>query len=269
MKISSLRLVPECRALSGTTPCSLLEASGLIPRPVVEFDYKRHLGVGPTLSRNDLSFDLSDSKCWVFEWIVGFLWSVWRSMKINVLRPGFTVYFWLLEGLSGGVGHPCRPYHNILVDSTDDQSESTIQVLVDMLRVCVMDFRGVVVVRLVGLSLQSLGQYDAVELYDRLTYIEEPVASIDRVVRPLRSRANPMVKAASMVGMSPEAFGVTLGPFCVLAYEILLKADFGQHAWMKISSVRLVLESRVWSRTILRSLPEAFDLIPRPVVEFG
>jgi len=37
-------------------------------------------------------------------------------------------------------------------------------------------------------------QYDAVELDDRLTFVEEPVAILARDVRRLRSRAIPVVK---------------------------------------------------------------------------
>ncbi|WMV45822.1 hypothetical protein MTR67_039207 [Solanum verrucosum] len=98
---------------------------------------------------------------------------------------------------------------------TDGQSESTIQVLEDMLRACVMDCRVGEVAYELALPPAFLAihkifhvsmlcryvhdeshvlQYDAVGLNDRLTYIEEPVASLDRVVRPLRSRAIPMVK---------------------------------------------------------------------------
>lgn len=64
-----------------------------------------------------------------------------------------------------------------------------------------------------------------------------------------------------------------LPSFAFLAFKICQQLTLvnilDKRARMKIQTVRLVLECRVWSGIILRSVPEASELIPSPSVEIG
>ncbi|WMV18623.1 hypothetical protein MTR67_012008 [Solanum verrucosum] len=80
-------------------------------------------------------------------------------------------------------------------------------------------------------------QYDAVELDDRLTFVEEPVAILARDVRRLHSRAIPIVKGK----LSPRYIGSfeilrTVGE---VAYELALPPDFSAiHPVFHVSMLR-------------------------------
>ena len=92
MKILTARLVSECRVWSRMTLRSLSGVFGLFPRPVVEFGLKRHLGVGPTFSRNDL--------VWKFRlrsWI--------RKIEISVVA-----YLFCMHGTPNESGAPRRSF---------------------------------------------------------------------------------------------------------------------------------------------------------------
>nr|GFC64631.1 putative reverse transcriptase domain-containing protein [Tanacetum cinerariifolium] len=62
---------------------------------------------------------------------------------------------------------------------TDGQSERTIQTLKDMLRACAIDFRKAV-------------PLDGLHFDDKLHFVEEPVEIVDRKVKKVEAKLNPI-----------------------------------------------------------------------------
>nr|GEU29291.1 putative reverse transcriptase domain-containing protein [Tanacetum cinerariifolium] len=90
---------------------------------------------------------------------------------------------------------------------TEGQSERTIQTLKDMLRACVMDFRGSWDTHLPLLEFSYNNNYHAsvkdaslqvpleeIEIYEKLHFVEELVEIVDREVKKLKQKRIPIVK---------------------------------------------------------------------------
>ncbi|KAE8687051.1 Detected protein of unknown function [Hibiscus syriacus] len=117
-----------------------------------------------------------------------------KSAHFLPVRTDFSMEkFW--KSLHGALGTRLN-FSTAFHPQTDGQSERTIQILEDMLRACVMEFKGSweKYLPLAEFAYNNSYQSKEIEVRPDLTYEEEPIQILAHEVKQLRNKTIPLVK---------------------------------------------------------------------------